>query len=434
MTLSQRYSGKFLAPWKDISEWRTTRDLIYGDSIESQKFALDRLKIWKLRTPLMSVGVEGTYILLEALLESEKNLTTYEIAQIYSTALLRFLNICAANNDRQGTFYRTAEKNGLPYWLITLRHDIAHDHKIPAKSLLEAAVKECFKWIKEKYWNIQDSYIEDYVVCDKTNFKDLILSYAQLNLLEFYKQSQDILINNIKKQLSNIIPNSLHVYTTKNILSILEDFLLESINREKIKDSSIQIVSALVDERIILSVNSSNTDGKKIPANFVNIWNKVINLLYVNKTIFLLINKLMDVTEASNFNNQEKEIASLWIAEIYQGLINAEKHKQRIIHKPNEFTMNYLEWVLKFNGNRNDFIKEQCKIVKNLVNFSRSFYTDASKIYSVKDIENLVGKPMTAVEEIHSTINNEKTKFRKLSEADKFRFKGYPLGLCPPNY
>lgn len=52
-----------------------------------------------------------------------------------------------------------------------------------------------------------------------------------------------------------------------------------------------------------------------------------MNLLYQNGTLFLLVNKLVDVTESTTYDDSMKDIASLWIAELYRGLLKTKKIK-----------------------------------------------------------------------------------------------------------
>lgn len=63
--------------------------MIYSGDTESYQNALDRIKVWKLRSPHMSVGVEGTLALLGALLEEKKGLTNDQLGPILSMSLLR---------------------------------------------------------------------------------------------------------------------------------------------------------------------------------------------------------------------------------------------------------------------------------------------------------------------------------------------------------
>lgn len=53
--------------------------------------ALTILKIWKNRTPLLSAGVEGTLILLEALLTEKETLLDSQLTQIYAISIMRYI-------------------------------------------------------------------------------------------------------------------------------------------------------------------------------------------------------------------------------------------------------------------------------------------------------------------------------------------------------
>ncbi|XP_045462879.1 protein LAS1 [Harmonia axyridis] len=493
MALSQKYDGLALMPWFDVAEWTSVKNLIYSGDIESQKLALDRMEIWKLRTPLVSVGIDGTIVLLGALLAEKDNLQDKQLVQIYSISLLRFLNICAASNDKQGTFYKTAEKNDLPSWLITLRHEIAHGNMIPSKKFLRMSLNHCLQWVKEKYWNV--TQMEDYVVSEETNFKDLVHHYAKLKLLNYFKESTDSLIEEIKKKIGSSLSDGFnHGLTASDFLILLEDHLIQSVTQDKIKDSSIYIVSTLVEKEVILTINYCSVNGvKKIPSNFLQIWQKLLNLLYQNSTLFLLINKLVDVTESNAFEYSAKEIASLWIAELYQGLLKTKKMKEeydtvtsmhseqidkktaklifkskldtspqfkdtitfsefellpmddsrmfqeRILQTPNEYTMNYLEMVLRLNGNTESVIKKKINLIKKLVQFSTTFYTDPVTIYSVHDLQTLQETYSSSTPAVENKMPSEteriedRRKFRELTEAEKFRYKCYPLGHVPPS-
>lgn len=75
------------------AEWLKISEKIYSNEIESQLEALANLKIWKLRTPILPAGIEGSIIILEALLSPKENLNDTQIAQIYSISLLRFFTL-----------------------------------------------------------------------------------------------------------------------------------------------------------------------------------------------------------------------------------------------------------------------------------------------------------------------------------------------------
>lgn len=75
----------------------------------------------------------------------------------------RFLNLCAANSKKQGTFYETARKHNLPDWLIDIRHDLAHDQRIPSKFMLKFSLTYCLDWLKREYWDVQGQLATDFI-------------------------------------------------------------------------------------------------------------------------------------------------------------------------------------------------------------------------------------------------------------------------------
>lgn len=92
----------------------------------------------------------------------------------------RFLNLCAANNRKQGTFYETARRNNLPSWLINIRHDFAHDQKVPSKFMLQYCLNYCLEWLKKEYWDVQYGIIRDFVALNKIGKKPHVEKYVTL--------------------------------------------------------------------------------------------------------------------------------------------------------------------------------------------------------------------------------------------------------------
>lgn len=70
-------------------EWDFVYECAYSKDRDKQSKALSILKQWKLRTPILSTGVEGTMILLEALLLNTENLSQEHVAHLYAIALMR---------------------------------------------------------------------------------------------------------------------------------------------------------------------------------------------------------------------------------------------------------------------------------------------------------------------------------------------------------
>lgn len=66
--------------------------LIFSEntSAQSKSEALQILKIWKARQNLLSSGVEGTLIILGALLMDSNNLDEEKICLLYATSIMRY--------------------------------------------------------------------------------------------------------------------------------------------------------------------------------------------------------------------------------------------------------------------------------------------------------------------------------------------------------
>lgn len=66
--------------------------MIYSDDSTTDKRtkALEIIKMWKARNPLLPSGIEGTIIILQALEKDESLLSSYDLQSLYSTAVLRF--------------------------------------------------------------------------------------------------------------------------------------------------------------------------------------------------------------------------------------------------------------------------------------------------------------------------------------------------------
>ncbi|RZB40956.1 uncharacterized protein BDFB_006249, partial [Asbolus verrucosus] len=378
MSLSQKHSGKVLVPWFNITEWKAVYNLIYTEYTQDWPKALEVLKIWKLRTPLLSAGVEGTLILLEALLVDTHRRSSYEITHIFSTSLVRFLNLCAANSDKQGTFYKTALKNGLPKWLISIRHDIAHSHNVPSRSMLELSLKFCLDWLKEKYWEMQDECMSDLIVdqVDDTSLEDAVHIYIHLSQSEGVLEDNRELMERINKFISSQGRSQL---SAKKILEQVT-IALKDIIKSNTQEAADKIFTLLVDNYFILLtdfevdmfgdflINVSfvtllNISGKKkIPRSFISKWNNLLNILHETEIMPYFTYKLFDFVCDIRHDLLHQEVASLWIQEIFRGLIN---QKNNIENKE----------ALHFTG-RNSCMKDKnfvTEVLEKLTPFTLTF-------------------------------------------------------------
>lgn len=138
----------------------------------------------------------------------------------------RFLNLCAANSRKQGTFYETARRNNLPDWLINIRHDFAHDQKVPSKFMLYYCLNYCLDWLKREYWDVQYRIMRDFVALNKIEkkqrFEQYIILYEDIVLEVFKEEAKTLkeLPENLQEKLYSCLKSN-HLNDKSTIFSIL---------------------------------------------------------------------------------------------------------------------------------------------------------------------------------------------------------------------
>ncbi|XP_044270409.1 uncharacterized protein LOC123015043 [Tribolium madens] len=439
MSLSQKHFGKVLVPWFNIAEWKTVYSLIYSESGQDWPKALAILKIWKLRTPLLSAGVEGTLIVLEALLVNRNLLSSYESSHIFSTSLVRFLNLCAANSDKQGTFYKTARKNDLPKWLISLRHDVAHSHKVPPLSMLELGLKFCLDWLKDKYWDVQCENMTDFIVekAISTVIEDGV--YILENLSE-----NEVVQNNFElmKKIIDFLGEAPRQTSYKKVLECVLNRLREEIRNNKEASSDV-ICKSLVDNLTILSIELEvdETGVRKIPSDSLNKWNNLLNIMHEIQIMPNFIYKLFNFVCNDKNDFLHREVASLWIKEIFLAVLSncnnenvlsftrqntSLKIKQfaiEVLEKLTLLTQNFAREVLTYNNAPSELIEDYFCLMSAF--FPNSVITTNGKFFTVDDLE--------LIEDTFNDVKNVSTqsKSRWTVIEDTSLFLNLPLGILP---
>lgn len=295
------------------------------------------MRIWKLRTPLLSAGVEGTLILLEALLVNRNVLSSYECSHIFSTSVVRFLNLCAAYSDKQGTFYKTALQNELPKWLINLRHDIAHSHKVPSLSMLEMGLRFCLDWLKDKYWDVQYDNMSDFIV-EKTCgsvVEDSIYIFENVNENEVVQGKQEL-----RECVNKYVEETKGQIKGKKVLENVCNALREEIkiNKEAVTE---KLSELLIHNLVILSIELEvdESGNKKIPPDAIKKWNNLLNLMLEAEILHNFVYELFKFLCDESHDLLHRETASLWIKNIFTSIRNKHNNKVRtvFIHKLNRF-------------------------------------------------------------------------------------------------
>ncbi|XP_060532961.1 uncharacterized protein LOC132705978 [Cylas formicarius] len=389
MSLSQKHSNLTLVPWFNRNEWDYVYENAYSDHKEQQVKALDLLKVWKLRTPVLPAGVEGTLVILEAILTNDSLLTVEQLCHLYAIGIMRFLNLSAANSEKQGDFARTSMKNELPKWLIILRHDIAHGHQIPSLSSLRMGLEYGLQWLKEKYWEPQCNILRDYVAIEECATEDLAVFlsvYVQVKMESFKNKGIS------EKAVQNIILRSIIQMSDYGPVGveILEEMIKQSLplgqNKSGIGDC---LKNVLVTDNALLF---GKPESAKIDVEFKKLWSELLNILQEKKLLFVLIGKLYDITIDIEVSHTLKSVAALWIYEILLSLFalkyskdnenvsisnyielysydtyvqEALRFQEQVLKSFNSYSLYFIEMLLKYNENSDSFIVDTLSLIKH---------------------------------------------------------------------
>lgn len=140
----------------------------------------------------------------------------------------------------------------MPKWLINIRHDIAHDHKLPSISILKLGLRQCLEWIKIKYWQFQNKIIHDYIVPESgrsSKVIEILEIYVELNIKLF---SKNIDISEYDEdtieRINSIIFKEVAQPTTdiSDIINILEEYLNENLVKPISDSEKEQILKILI--------------------------------------------------------------------------------------------------------------------------------------------------------------------------------------------
>ncbi|VEN52853.1 unnamed protein product [Callosobruchus maculatus] len=475
MALSQKHSGKVFVPWFNTSEWRKVYYSLHSGSETDYRTALRILKIWKTRTPQLSAGLEGTLIVLQALLLEDNTLEESQITQIYALSIMRFLNLCAANTDRQGTFTRSVEQHDLPKWLADIRHDVAHAHKLPCNEILKVGLETALQWLLERYWGQQFELIQDYEVCEEQlglEVTEVVTLYARLLLNIHNKTEKDISgvymnrLNNLIKRKYSMKPDQLDAETIK---SVLEETIRQLLSDQSNQKAMAKNIEVLVSNEYMLGVTPEIIIGQ-IPLSFRNIWIDLLDILNDNNLLLPLLDKLYHFTGNLLMSNFLRHVASLWINEIFKGLLRSryleqeenvpeEKYSQikdnikfksprqlpedkaqqfedKVLNSPNEYVFNYLESMMLHNRRHEDYIQETKKLLSKLLSNQNTSWDN--NLATLDDLPELIedddadAVPKVEVKlepKVIEPMDVATTRWTLIVDTKAFR--GCPLGVLP---
>jgi Las1-like len=142
-----------------------------GDDAKSMttEDALERIAVWKIRSPKISHAIEATAALAQILLREktdDRMTTTMELRLAYSCAILRAINGLADTLQQQRPMASSVavlcSELGVPAWLVAIRHEATHN-QLPPLPTLRMAANALMQYFQTVYWEpISQSRIDAY--------------------------------------------------------------------------------------------------------------------------------------------------------------------------------------------------------------------------------------------------------------------------------
>lgn len=138
----------------------------------STEEALERVAVWKMRSPKIAHAVESTAALAQILLREKsdddlsRRISTTELRLAYSCAILRAINGLADTLQQQRSMASSVavlcSELGVPAWLVAIRHEATHN-QLPPLPTLRMAANALLQYFSTVYWepmlySRQDSY------------------------------------------------------------------------------------------------------------------------------------------------------------------------------------------------------------------------------------------------------------------------------------
>lgn len=229
---------------------------------------------------------------------------------MYKHSGFRFLNLCGATNERQGTFYRTAKKNNIPDWLIDMRHELAHDHTMPSRFMLEKGLRLCFDWVRTEYWEHEIG--EEGKQSDEDGSEEirrLFHLYCELIAIRFVHG--DIALDDLEATNKGVHRKVNREYKNVpfNRIKDVEKVLSVKIKRYVLRNRDETLASEFAE---ILTTFASALPETQLTGDSIVIWNPTFKLFAQSKLLGPLIKALLD--------NGDSPAASDWLTQIFRSL------------------------------------------------------------------------------------------------------------------
>lgn len=172
----------------------------------------------------------STLAILEVQLKDIKNTCPEgDLRAMYSNAFTKFLNyVSSIVRGRQHTsMYATAKALGIHSFLVDLRHLCAHGQVLPALDMSKRTAGYCMDWLKQFYWDREQSVIRDASVTDVRLKSSLRLEEAVTEMFLLYDAATKA-INSGYRSVDDVTEDTL----TDEHLQVLQNYAAKIRNNK----------------------------------------------------------------------------------------------------------------------------------------------------------------------------------------------------------
>lgn len=207
---------------------------LFSSELNDREKALERLTIWKLRRQTLTPAtVMSTISILEVQVKDDKNVCTeIDLRAMYSNAFTKFLNYMSSivRGRQLTTMFATAKALGIESFLVDLRHLCSHGQILPALDLSRRTAVYCMNWLRQYYWDREQSVICDASVNDVRLKSSLQLEESVGALFELYDAATKA-INSGCKTIDDIRNGTEHILD-EDCLDKIETYAQELRNNK----------------------------------------------------------------------------------------------------------------------------------------------------------------------------------------------------------
>ncbi|XP_041980884.1 uncharacterized protein LOC121734377 [Aricia agestis] len=353
-----------VVPWFNKKEWCEVYEHLFSteSTILLKKRAIDVLHVWKARCPFVPSGIESTLCLLEVHIQDEEGICYENSDQLlrlaYATALMRFVNHMLDKETAKGTgLYKAAKNLGVPDWIVDLRHDTAHNNKLPSIDLLREACVVSLDWLKVNYWDKHKDAISDYVAdpkaskvpSDENKIVPLLNFCTSLSILShsscMVKNVAQIRDSSMRESLINdaieLFGNDLDFSNPKKVsIAGLSNSMYSKAKQLLNNESALYVNKTLLSEdSLFLSLEvykvfqtSSNKKNQQLSNNYLQCFEGLINFLHTHDLLQDFILQLIDIT-CQDKNGSRCKLAAQWVAVILEALLKCQSFLIKLKNK-----------------------------------------------------------------------------------------------------